>query len=201
MKINTVDFFKSSAKLEQCPEPDKLEYAFVGRSNVGKSSLINMLTNRKQLAKTSGNPGKTKLINHFIVNDDWYLVDLPGYGYAKVSKKDREEFDSLIRTYLLERKNLTCLFLLIDSRHAPIDADVDFINWLGEKGVPFVIIFTKTDKLGVTQIAPAINKYKEFLLTQWEELPPCFETSSANGSGKDDVLNFIEETNIALRKK
>lgn len=201
MKINSIVFFKSSAKLDQCPEQDKLEYAFVGRSNVGKSSLINMLTNKKQIAKTSGSPGKTKLINHFVVNDDWYLVDLPGYGYAKVSKKERLEFDSLIRSYLLKRESLTCLFLLIDSRHDPLGPDVEFINWLGEKGVPFVIVFTKIDKLPKTQVDNTINKYKEFLLTQWEELPPCFISSSAQNVGREEILNFIGATNEELSKK
>lgn len=198
MKIKTVDFFKSSSKVEQCPDDERLEYAFVGRSNVGKSSLINSLTDRKQIAKTSGNPGKTKLINHFIVNDEWYLVDLPGYGYAKVSKKERLEFDQLIRTYLIKRKNLTCLFLLIDSRHDPLGPDVEFLTWLGQKGVPFVIVFTKIDKLPKTQVDSTIDKYKAFLLTQWEELPPIFITSSSTHVGQDEILSFIAETNSNL---
>lgn len=198
MKIKTVEFVKSSSKLEQCPPPDKYEYAFVGRSNVGKSSLINLLSGRKKIALTSGNPGKTKLINHFIVNKAWYLVDLPGYGYAKVSKKERVVFDQLIKNYLLERPNLTCLFLLIDSRHEPLGPDIEFINWLGENGVPFVIVFTKIDKLPKTKIEPTLDKYKKFLLTQWEELPTIFKTSSANQLGKEDILTFIEQTNIQL---
>jgi GTP-binding protein len=198
MKINTVEFVKSSSKLDQCPESNKLEFAFVGRSNVGKSSLINMITGRKQIALTSGNPGKTRLINHFIINEDWFLVDLPGYGYAKVSKKNREEFDKIIRSYLLDRKNLTCLFLLIDSRHAPLTPDIDFINWLGANGVPFVIAFTKIDKLPKTQVELTINKYKDFLLTQWEELPDIFLTSSSTNLGKDEILNFITKTQAQL---
>lgn len=199
MKIKTVEFLKSSAKLEQCPKTEKREYAFVGRSNVGKSSLINSLTDRKQIAKTSGNPGKTQLINHYLVNEEWFLVDLPGYGYARVSKKNRKEFDQLIRHYLAKREELTCLFLLLDSRHDPLGPDVEFIQWLGEKGVPFVIVFTKVDKIPKTQVELKINKYKEFLLTQWEELPPIFITSSSKNIGQEEILQFIDETNESLK--
>jgi GTP-binding protein len=199
MKINSVEFIKSSSNLEQCPPPDRLEYAFVGRSNVGKSSLINMLTGRKNIALTSGNPGKTRLINHFGVNNEWYLVDLPGYGYAKVSKKDRETFDIIIRSYLTSRENLTCLFLLIDSRHKPLELDIEFINWLGEQGVPFVIVFTKADKLSKTELEPTITRYKDFLLNQWEVLPETFITSASNNTGKDEILGFIERTNLKLK--
>jgi GTP-binding protein len=198
MKIKSVDFIKSSAKVDQCPDSDRFEYAFVGRSNVGKSSLVNMLTDRKKMAMTSGNPGKTKLINHFLVNDDWYLVDLPGYGYAKVSKKERVEFDRLIRYYLQHRENLTCLFLLIDCRHEPIGADVEFINWLGAKGIPFVIVFTKADKLSKNQLEVSVNNYKSFLLSQWEELPPVFISSSSTSRGRNEILEFIDLTNKQL---
>lgn len=199
MKISKVEFVKSSSQLDQCPPPDKQEYAFVGRSNVGKSSLINMLTGRKKIALTSGNPGKTRLINHFEVNNEWYLVDLPGYGYAKVSKKERENFDQIIRSYLTNRPGLTCLFLLIDSRHAPLDPDIEFINWLGEKGVPFVIVFTKADKLSKTELEPTIYRYKEFLLNQWEELPETFVTSSTNNMGQEEIIDFIGRTNERLK--
>jgi GTP-binding protein len=200
MKINTIEFEKSSANLEQCPKPNKIEYAFVGRSNVGKSSLINMLTDRKKIALTSGNPGKTRLINHFLVNEEWYLVDLPGYGYAKVSKKDRATFDILIRSYLQKRENLSCLFFLIDCRHSPINSDMEFLRWLGENQIPFVIVFTKADKLSENQLREAIEKYKEHLLTEWEELPQTFVTSATKGLGKEDVLGFIESTNGILNK-
>lgn len=198
MKIKSVSFVKSSAKLEQCPGDDKIEYAFVGRSNVGKSSLINYLTDKKKLALTSGNPGKTRLINHFIINDSWYLVDLPGYGYAKVSKKERAKFEGMIKTYLEKRENLACLFLLIDIRHDPIEADLEFINWLGEKGVPFVIVFTKADKISTREIDTYVRSYSDKLLESWESLPTIFITSSSQRTGKEDVLNFIEETNKTL---
>ena len=200
MKIKNVAFVKSSARLDQCPNADLPEYAFVGRSNVGKSSLINALTDRKKLALTSGKPGKTRLINHFIVNELWYLVDLPGYGYAKVSKKDREVFDQLIRTYLNNRLNLVCLFLLIDCRHAPLEADLEFMRWLGENAIPFVLVFTKGDKLSENKLETAINGYKEKLLEEWEELPQTFITSAENGMGKEEILGFIENTNNSLAK-
>ncbi len=198
MKIKSVSFVKSSAKLEQCPNDDKIEYAFVGRSNVGKSSLINLLTDKKKLALTSGNPGKTRLINHFIINNEWYLVDLPGYGYAKVSKKERSKFEGMIKNYLENRKNLTCLFLLVDIRHEPLDADLEFIQWLGKKGVPFVIVFTKSDKISNLVIEETIEKYNNILLETWEDLPRTFITSSAKKIGKEAILKFIEETNLSL---
>lgn len=198
MKIKSVSFVKSSAKLEQCPADNKIEYAFVGRSNVGKSSLINYLTDKKKLALTSGNPGKTRLINHFIINDSWHLVDLPGYGYAKVSKKERAKFEGMIKSYLEKRENLACLFLLIDIRHDPIEADLDFINWLGKKGVPFVLVYTKADKISAHEIDTYVNKYSNKLLETWESLPTIFITSSSQRIGKEDILSFIEETNKTL---
>lgn len=195
MKINSVEFLKSSSKTEQCPEDGKPEYAFVGRSNVGKSSLINALTGRKNLALTSAKPGKTKLINHYNVDNTWYLVDLPGYGYAQVSKKDREAFDKLIRHYLLERASLMCLFLLIDSRHPPLKPDTEFITWLAETGVPFVLVFTKSDKLSVNRLEIALADYKAQLNENWEELPRIFVTSAEKGTGLSEILDFIGEAN------
>ncbi len=200
MKIKTVSFVKSSAKLEQCPEENKPEYAFVGRSNVGKSSLINYLTDKKKLALTSGNPGKTRLINHFLINEEWHLVDLPGYGYAKVSKKDRVKFNAMIKEYLLQRKNLACLFLLIDIRHSPIEADTEFLKWLGENGVPFIVIFTKADKISADIAKKNVEEYKSKLLESWESLPQIFVTSSAGRTGREEILNFIEQTNSSLRQ-
>lgn len=201
MVINSVHFVKSSAKLEQCPDGKLAEYAFVGRSNVGKSSLINFLTKRKKLALTSGNPGKTRLINHFIVNDSWYLVDLPGYGYAKLSKNERIKFNKMIRDYLLLRDNMACLFLLIDIRHDPIDADIEFLSWLGENLIPFVIVFTKSDKLNKEQIGTNVSKYKDFLLQSWESLPEIFISSSTKGLGDNEILKYIEDTNRLFKSK
>ncbi|QQS51911.1 MAG: YihA family ribosome biogenesis GTP-binding protein [Bacteroidota bacterium] len=195
MKINSVEFLKSSSKTEQCPEDGKPEYAFVGRSNVGKSSLINALTGRKNLALTSAKPGKTRLINHYNVDNTWYLVDLPGYGYAQVSKKDREAFDKLIRHYLLERASLMCLFLLIDSRHPPLKPDTEFITWLAETGVPFVLVFTKSDKLSANQLEIALTEYKAQLTENWEELPRIFVTSAEKGTGLSEILDFIGQAN------
>ena len=199
MQIKTVSFVKSSAKVEQCPETILPEYAFVGRSNVGKSSLINSLTNRKKLAQTSGNPGKTKLINHFFVNDSWYLVDLPGYGYAKLSKAEKSKFDGLIKNYLLLRKNLACLFLLIDIRHEPLDADLEFINWLGTNQVPFVFIFTKSDKVNNSDAENTINAYESTLSETWESLPQVFITSAVKKSGNEEIMKFIADTNKLLK--
>ncbi len=199
MPINTIEFIKSSAKLEQCPETNKPEYAFVGRSNVGKSSLINVLANRKKIALTSSSPGKTRLINHFLVNEAWYLVDLPGYGYAKLSKTERVKFNAMIRSYLTKRENLTCLFLLLDIRHSPIDADIEFINWLGENMVPFNIVFTKTDKLNKEIAAQNVENYKNFLLESWDSLPKIFITSSTKRIGNDDIVKYIEDTNKLLK--
>jgi GTP-binding protein len=184
----------SNSEVEKCPEPNMPEFAFIGRSNVGKSSLINMVTNQKSLAKTSSRPGKTQLINHFLINNNWYLVDLPGYGFAKVSKKIKEEFQAYIVDYVLKRENLYCLFVLVDSRHEPQKIDMEFINWLGEKEVPFALIFTKCDKLGKNKLAQNISAYKEELLKDWEELPPIFLSSAEDGTGKEDILSFIEQS-------
>ncbi|MBN2487241.1 MAG: YihA family ribosome biogenesis GTP-binding protein [Bacteroidales bacterium] len=201
MQIKTVSFVKSSAKVEQCPESRLPEYAFVGRSNVGKSSLINALTNRKKLAQISGNPGKTRLINHFLVNEGWFLVDLPGYGYAKLSKAEKSKFDPMIKNYLLERINLACLFLLIDVRHEPIDTDLHFINWLGTNQVPFVFVFTKTDKVSQPHVDIIIEKYKAHLSESWESLPNIFITSSVKKNGMEEILGFIADTNKLLKSK
>jgi GTP-binding protein len=195
MKVKTIEFYKSSQSLEQCPKPNYPEYAFAGRSNVGKSTLINLITGRKKLAKTSSRPGKTQLINHFLVNDNWYLVDLPGYGYAKVSKSVKHSFNKLITQYLQMRESLACLFLLIDSRHIPLSNDLEFINWLGENNIPFALCFTKTDKIKESQLDKNIKIYKNQLLDQWESLPQIFLTSFVSGVGKKEILGFIEETN------
>ena len=193
MMIQNPVFVTSSSKLSQCPPPNKPEFAFIGRSNVGKSSLINMLTGRKKLAKVSSKPGKTQLINHFDMDNSWYLVDLPGYGWAKVSKDDRSKWGEMIHDYLLERQNLVNLFVLIDVRHPPQPNDTEFLDWLGEKGLPFAIIFTKTDKLSKNKMQSSIARYRRYLKTHWEELPPMMMTSSVSGEGKDDVLDYIEE--------
>jgi GTP-binding protein len=195
MQVKKAEFTISNTDIRKCPAPTIPEYAFIGRSNVGKSSLINMLTNRKSLAKTSGKPGKTQLINHFLINDEWYLVDLPGYGYASVSKGQRMEFAKFIKEYLEKRENLMCLFVLLDSRLKPQKIDLEFMQWLGEKGIPFVMCFTKQDKLSKTESAKNLAHYKKEMLQIWEELPPIFLSSSSNGLGQEDILSFIEETN------
>ena len=192
MKITSADFVKSSAKLEDCPEPTKNEFAFIGRSNVGKSSLINMLMQRKDLAKTSGKPGKTQLINHFEINEDWYLVDLPGYGYASTSKKNRAIFQFMITTYIKERSNLINTFVLVDCRHDPQKIDLEFMEWCGMEGIPFSIVFTKIDKLGSSALMKQIARYKKKLLLQWEELPPVFMTSAEGRTGREEVLRYID---------
>ena len=192
MKITSADFVKSSAKLEECPKPTKNEFAFIGRSNVGKSSLINMLMQRKDLAKTSGKPGKTQLINHFEINEDWYLVDLPGYGYAKTSKKNRAVFQRMITTYIKERPNLINTFVLVDCRHDPQKIDLEFMEWCGMEGIPFSIVFTKIDKLGSSALMKQIARYKKKLLTQWEELPPVFMTSAEGRTGREEVLRYLD---------
>ncbi|MCH5247789.1 MAG: YihA family ribosome biogenesis GTP-binding protein [Muribaculaceae bacterium] len=195
MLVNTARFVISSPEVGKCPTTNKHEYAFIGRSNVGKSSLINMLLGQKDLAKTSSKPGKTALINHFLVNDSWYVVDLPGYGYASRGKEDRIIFDKMIRSYILEREQMTNLFLLIDSRHKPQKIDLEFMDWLGENGVPFSIVFTKLDKLSMTAGKNNTALYLEELLARWEELPPVFMTSSEDKRGRDEILNYIEEMN------
>jgi GTP-binding protein len=196
MKIRSADFVMSNSSVEKCPKEPLPEYAFIGRSNVGKSSLINMLTDRKNLAKTSGRPGKTQLINHFKINDNWFLVDLPGYGYAKVSKKAKKKFQKYITDYFLKRKQLVSAFVLIDIRHDPQKIDLDFMEWLGENMIPFSIIFTKADKLKPRAIEKNINEYLNKLLSGvWEEVPRHFVTSSANFTGKEEVLAYVDAIN------
>ena len=192
MEINKAQFVISAPKVSMCPKDDKMEFAFIGRSNVGKSSLINMLCNQKSLAKTSSTPGKTLLINHFLINDKWYIVDLPGYGFAKRSKKVQEQITKMIDGYILEREQLVNVFLLIDVRHDPQKIDIDFMTWLGENGVPFSIIFTKADKLTAGRARQNAQKYMKSLLDTWESLPPYFVTSSEKRQGRDDVLSYIE---------
>lgn len=195
MIVNTARFVVSNSDHTKCPADSRHEYAFIGRSNVGKSSLINMLTGQKQLAMTSSTPGKTMLINHFLVNDDWYIVDLPGYGYARRSKADRVKLERIIKDYILNRPQMTNLFVLIDSRHEPQKIDLEFMEWLGENGVPFSIVFTKLDKLSPTAGKTLIAKYCEQLLERWEELPPVFRTSSEDKRGRNAILDYIEEMN------
>ena len=195
MKINYANFTISSPDVSKCPEPNIPEYAFIGRSNVGKSSLINMLTSRKKLAKISSTPGKTMLINHFKINEEWYLVDLPGYGFAKRSKSERLKWEKMIKKYILNRTNMLTLFLLIDLRIEPQKIDLEFMDWLGVSEIPFVITFTKADKLKLMQAENNLSKYKKKLLETWDELPTIILTSASTGQGRDDVLNFIEETN------
>lgn len=192
MNIIKSEFVTSSANISQCPKEELPEFAFIGRSNVGKSSLINMLTDRKALAKVSSKPGKTQLINHFIINESWYLVDLPGYGWAKVAKTEKAKWGVMIHDYLLERQGLVNLFVLVDSRLEPQKIDVEFINWLGEKQIPFAIVFTKADKQSKNKTESNIAKYRRFLKNYWEELPPIFTTSSFKKEGRDEVLNFID---------
>ncbi len=189
---------KSSAVVEECPAPVKNEFAFIGRSNVGKSSLINMLMQRKDLAKTSGRPGKTQLINHFEINKDWYLVDLPGYGYAKTSKKARAQFQVMITRYIKERPNLINTFILVDSRHDPQKIDLEFMEWCGMEGIPFSIVFTKIDKLGSSALMKQIARYKKKLLMQWEELPPVFMTSAEGRTGREEVLRYIDTVHQSI---
>ena len=196
--IKSARFVISNSDVRKCPSDNKTEYAFIGRSNVGKSSLINALTGQKKLAMTSATPGKTLLINHFLVNDEWYLVDLPGYGYAKRSKSQTEQLQKIISSYVLGREQMTLLFVLIDSRHEPQKIDLEFIDWLGENGVPFAIIFTKADKLTKSALSANIEAYKRRLLEEWEELPPVFVTSSESKLGRDEVLQYINEVNQSL---
>jgi len=195
MRITEAHFVKSAPSIDQCPKPDKPEYAFIGRSNVGKSSLINMLTGRRALAKTSGKPGKTQLINHFIINESWYLVDLPGYGYASVSKTERAKWQKMIDGYLKKRENLMCTFVLIDSRIEPQALDLEFLEMMGANGLPFVIAFTKSDKLKTNQLQSNISQFNTRMLQDWEDLPQQFVTSSEKGTGQADLLEFIESTN------
>jgi GTP-binding protein len=195
MEIKSAEFVSSYVSYKDCPQNNIPEYAFVGRSNVGKSSLINMLLERKKLAKTSQSPGKTQLINQFIVNDNWVLTDLPGYGYAKVGKSLRKDFNKLINDYALYRENLMCMFVLLDSRHAPQKNDLGFMKWLGENQVPFVMVFTKSDKLSSSALNNNIMNYKKEMLKEWESVPDIFFTSAENKNGRIELLNFIEKIN------
>ncbi len=195
--IKQARFLISNTDVSKCPPPDRPEYAFIGRSNVGKSSLINMLTGQKNLAKISTLPGKTQLINHFIIDESWYLVDLPGYGYAKLSVSVKEKFQKLISKYILNRENLYCLFVLIDIRHEPQKIDVEFITWLGENHIPFAIIFTKADKLGKVSVEKNRAAYIQELSKIWEELPPILVSSSLNGTGREEIISFIENVNVS----
>ncbi|MBQ5424207.1 MAG: YihA family ribosome biogenesis GTP-binding protein [Bacteroidales bacterium] len=193
MQIKTAEYLMSNDDYRKCVKPDKPEFAFIGRSNVGKSSLINMLTSNSKLAKTSASPGKTQKINHFVINNQWYLVDLPGYGYAKVSKSQRAVFKKMIDDYILNRQNLVNLFVLIDCRHEPQDIDVEFINWLGESRVPFTIIFTKADKIGPNALKDKVEAYKEHLLQTWETLPDMLVSSAVSKMGQEEILDYIEK--------
>ncbi|MGB7841758.1 MAG: ribosome biogenesis GTP-binding protein YihA/YsxC [Salinimicrobium sp.] len=201
MKIKSADFVISNSEVSKCPESKLPEYAFIGRSNVGKSSLINMLTERKDLAKTSGRPGKTQLINHFLINREWHLVDLPGYGYARVSKSAKKTFQKFITAYFDRREQLVAAFVLIDSRHSPQAIDLEFMQWLGERQIPFAIIFTKADKLKPKALERHIENYKEKMLETWEEMPQYFISSSSNAMGRDEILDYIDEINQQLSEQ
>lgn len=200
MPVKQAEFLISNSDPAKCPKSDRPEYAFIGRSNVGKSSLINMLTSRSSLAKTSGKPGKTQLINHFLIDTEWYLVDLPGYGYAQVSKTEREKFADLIDGYLTSRPNLLCIFVLVDSRIDPQKLDLDFMENLGNRGLPFVIVFTKTEKLSKTRLQAAVDTYRAKLLETWEEAPQFFITSAVTAVGREEILSFIRPLNEAFKK-
>lgn len=199
MEIKKAEFTLSSPMVSMCPKDTKPEYAFIGRSNVGKSSLINMLTNNKKLAKTSATPGKTLLINHFIINNEWYLVDLPGYGFAKRGRKEIARLEQMINGYLLQREQLVNVFVLIDVRLEAQKIDLEFIQWLGESGIPFAIVFTKADKLSATKVGQNVEAYKKVLGETWEELPPMFVTSSEKKQGRDELLSYIEQINESLK--
>jgi len=200
MKIKSAEFVMSNSDVAKCPKEKLIEYAFIGRSNVGKSSLINMLMQKKSLAKTSGRPGKTQLINHFLINKNWFLVDLPGYGYARVSKSSKRIFQKFITQYFSKRQQLALAFVLIDCRHKPQKVDLEFMQWMGENQVPFSIIFTKQDKMKPNALTKNIEDYKLKMLESWEEMPNYFITSSSNGSGRDKVLNYISEINSLMSK-
>lgn len=195
MEVKQAEFVMSNSDPDRCPKPDKPEYAFIGRSNVGKSSLINMLTTRHKLAKTSQTPGKTQLINHFLINTDWYLVDLPGYGFAKAPQREREKWEKMIDRYLTDRPNLICTFVLVDGRIDPQRIDLEFMERMGERGLPFVIIFTKTEKISTNSIHQMVKRYEQTLRKAWSELPPMFISSSVNSRGKDEILNYIDQLN------
>lgn len=198
MDIKQAEFTLSAPNVTMCPKDNKPEYAFIGRSNVGKSSLINMLCNNKKLAKTSATPGKTLLINHFIINREWYLVDLPGYGYAKRSKSEIKRLEQMIHGYILQRQQLVCVFVLVDIRLEPQKVDLEFINWLGESSVPFAIVFTKADKLNVTKARANVEAYKKVLEETWEEMPPIIVTSAEKKTGRDELIEYIDSINKRL---
>lgn len=198
MLIKEAVFVVSNSDFKNCPKDGRAEYAFIGRSNVGKSSLINMLTNHKKLAKTSGRPGKTQLINHFLINNLWYLVDLPGYGYARASKSSRQEWERFIVDYLTKSEQLMNVFVLLDARLEPQKIDIEFMNWCGEKGLPFSMVFTKIDKLSSNELQKNLAKYKKEMLKYWDALPPVFTSSSVSAFGKEKILNYIEEINVAF---
>ena len=195
MEIKEARFVVSNTDVKKCPPPDKPEYAFIGRSNVGKSSLINRLTNKKTLAKISGKPGKTRLINHYLINEEWYLVDLPGYGYAEVPKKERLKWEQFLKRYILQRENLYCLFVLIDSRHEPQKPDLEFMEWLGISEVPFTIIFTKIDKLRPEELKINLENYEKKMFETWETMPGYYISSAETGDGTNEILDFIELLN------
>jgi GTP-binding protein len=195
MEIKDACFVVSNTDVEKCPPPDKPEYAFIGRSNVGKSSLINMLTRRKSLAKTSGKPGKTRLINHFLIDNEWYLVDLPGYGYASLPLKERKKWEKFVTGYILKRPNLYNLFVLIDSRHPPMAIDIEFMEWLGLSQIPFSIVFTKSDKLRTALLEENIKSYENIMLEKWESMPRYFIASVLTGQGREEILKFICDVN------
>ncbi len=201
MAINEVEFVMSNSDVRKCPKPDRPEYAFIGRSNVGKSSLINMLMGRKNLAKTSSTPGKTQLINHFVVNESWYLVDLPGYGYAKVPKAQKQKFERMISDYILQRENLVSVFVLVDVRHNPQQIDLEFMEWLGVSGIPFTMVFTKLDKLKRSEIEPKLTKYRNKMLETWDELPVQVLTSAEKRGGREELLSYIEGLNSDFKSK
>ena len=201
MEIKKAQFVISNSDVRKCPDTGLPEYAFIGRSNVGKSSLINMLANRNGMAKTSATPGKTMLINHFIINDEWYIVDLPGYGYARRGNEGREEIRRIINAYVLNREAMTCLFVLLDCRHEPQRIDLEFMEFLGENGVPFAIIFTKADKISKGALERNVEAYKAKLLETWEELPPIFCTSSEKKQGREELLDYIEDINRAIKEE
>ena len=200
MEIKTAEYVISSPTFSMCPKDSKPEYAFIGRSNVGKSSLINMICRNRKLAKTSATPGKTMLINHFIINKEWYLVDLPGYGYAKRSKSEIDKLDRMIRGYILQRQQLTCVFTLVDVRLEPQKIDLEFINWLGQSGIPFCIVFTKADKLSQQKVQLSVEAYKRKLSETWEEMPPMIVTSSEDKRGRDELLDYIDSVNKQLKE-
>ncbi|CAN5574230.1 ribosome biogenesis GTP-binding protein YihA/YsxC [soil metagenome] len=201
MVVKNAVFVVSNSDFTKCPVTEYPEYAFIGRSNVGKSSLINMITNNFKLAKTSGRPGKTQLINHFLIDDQWYLVDLPGYGWARVSKDKKAKWEEMIKGYLMHRSNLACVFVLIDSRLDPQAIDLEFLQWVGKMEIPFVLIFTKADKQSNNKTQATIAKFRKRMLQEWEELPPYFITSAVEKSGKEEILEFIEETNLNYKSQ